>query len=60
MKTDKGQFENVPKTVPRDEFTRIMGDLASMPPEKRKEIRAGGMKRHGKKMIPPTTDSGQR
>jgi hypothetical protein len=59
MTTDKEKRNAVPATVPRDEFTRILGNLASSPPEKRTEIRAGGKKRQGK-MIQPKPDSDQR
>lgn len=61
MKRDKPQSDAIPPAVSRDEFTRIMGNLASSPPERRKDIRAGGKKEHGRKMIPPKpqTDSDQ-
>lgn len=59
MKQPKIQDGAIPATVPCDEFTRIMGKLASMPPEKRKDIRAGEKKRQGR-MIQPKPDSDQR
>jgi hypothetical protein len=61
MRTDKGQFDAVPKTVPRDEFNRILGNLISADPMKRKDARTGEKKKQGLIIPPkPQSESGQR
>jgi hypothetical protein len=61
MKNDKRQSDVVPKTVPRDEFNRILGNLISTDPIKRKDARTGEKKKQGT-IIPskPQPDSDQR
>jgi hypothetical protein len=59
MKAEKEQTEVVPDTVSREEFTRILGKLASAAPEKRKDARTGEKKTQGK-IIPARPDSDQR
>jgi hypothetical protein len=56
MQSDKGQYAKVPKTVPREQFDRILGNLISADPIKRKDARTGKKKTAGK-IIPPKEPS---
>jgi len=49
----------VPETVPREAFNRILGNLISADPVKRKDERTGEKKKRGT-IIPPKQDSDQR
>lgn len=55
MTSRKTKSTRIPATVPRDEFTRILGNLASTPSEKRKDAPTGEKKKQAT-IIPPTKE----
>ena len=57
MRRNKGQFSDVPITVPRAEFNRILGNLVNTGPVKRSDERTGEKKK-GATIIPSKPPAG--